>query len=146
LVDVVSKGGNYLLNVGPTGTGIIPAGAVAQLKTTGDWLARNGEGVYGTHAGLFPKLLFDGRCTFKDNTIYLHVFTWPEAGLTLDGLQTKVISATIVGGGQPLAVSRSGGTLKIAKPATVDPIDTVIAIKLAGIPIFVLSPIVYQRP
>jgi alpha-L-fucosidase len=50
LVDIASKGGNFLLNVGPTGEGVIPAGSVARLRAAGQWLARNGAAIYGTSA------------------------------------------------------------------------------------------------
>ncbi len=76
MVAVVSKGGNYLLNVGPTGEGIIPWPSVAILKRVGEWIGQNGESIYGTSP--FPNELSCGYCTRKGNLLYLHVFEWPE--------------------------------------------------------------------
>ncbi|MEM7345475.1 MAG: alpha-L-fucosidase [Chloroflexota bacterium] len=79
LVDIVSKGGNYLLNVGPTAEGIIPPPSVERLEAMGAWLDVNGEAIYGTKPG---PIQGEGWCrtTTKDATIYLHVFDWPKDG------------------------------------------------------------------
>jgi alpha-L-fucosidase len=76
LTDIASKGGNFLLNVGPTPEGNIPAPSIERLKEMGLWMNINGEAIYGTSASPFFKLLW-GRCTQKDsngNTIlYFHI-------------------------------------------------------------------------
>ncbi|MBC8065134.1 MAG: alpha-L-fucosidase, partial [Chlorobia bacterium] len=92
LIDCVSKGGNYLLNVGPTAEGLIPAASVQRLAEVGRWMKANGESIYGAQASPFPRQLPWGRVTRKGNTLYLHVFD-PKPGQTLDqpGLQTKII-------------------------------------------------------
>jgi alpha-L-fucosidase len=77
LVDCSSKGGNYLLNVGPTSEGLIPEPSVERLKAIGDWMKVNGESIYGTTASTIGKPAW-GRSTTKGDTIYLHVFNWPE--------------------------------------------------------------------
>ncbi len=79
LVDIASKGGNYLLNVGPTAEGQIPAPSVDRLKAIGRWLKVNGEAIYGTSASPFKSLAW-GRCTTKAGKLYLHVFDWPADG------------------------------------------------------------------
>ncbi len=97
LIDIASKGGNYLLNVGPTQMGLIPDASVERLKEIGTWMKVNGEAIYGTQASPFKQLDW-GRCTLKkvdDKTlIYLHVFDFPEDGiLKVPGLTSEVNAA-----------------------------------------------------
>jgi alpha-L-fucosidase len=135
LIDIASKGGNYLLNVGPEPTGLIPAPEVERLQGMGVWLNKNGSSIYATTASPYKKLPFDGRCTVKGKTLFLNVFTWPADGLTLGGLQTTVRNATVVATGEKLRVTKAAdGTLSISKPAFVDPVSTAIALNLAALP------------
>ena len=80
LIDIASKGGNYLLNVGPTGEGLIPQPSVERLAEVGKWMKVNGEAIYGTSASPFTKQLPFGRATSKPGRVYLHVFDWPANG------------------------------------------------------------------
>jgi alpha-L-fucosidase len=75
LVDIVSKGGNLLLNVGPNRYGEIPMVCQKELRGIGEWLNLNGEAIYETKASPFPYLPF-GRATQKGNTLYLHILDW----------------------------------------------------------------------
>src|SRR5438045_2479612 len=87
LVDIASKGGNYLLNVGPTDEGLIPGASIERLKEVGDWMKVNGPAIYDTTASPFAKQLPWGRCTTKisgdTTTLYLHIFDWPANGKLL---------------------------------------------------------------
>jgi alpha-L-fucosidase len=132
LVDIASKGGNYLLNVGPTAEGLIPQASVERLEAMGKWLAVNGESIYGTSANPIGEVPW-GRCTAKCNKLYLHVFDWPADGkLVISGLDKKVSKAYLLAGGEKLAITTDGGLLTISLPAeAVDKIDTVVVLKTA---------------
>ncbi len=134
LIDCASKGGNYLLNVGPTGEGLIPEPSVQRLAEIGRWMKINSAAIYGTSASPFKKLSFDGRCTTKGSTLYLHVFAWPSEGLKLAGLKTPVTRARALNGDERLEVRREGSTLEIAKPSRLDPMATVVELTLSDAP------------
>ncbi|MDD4193006.1 MAG: alpha-L-fucosidase, partial [Mangrovibacterium sp.] len=96
LVDIVSKGGNFLLNAGPTAEGLFPEASITRLKEIGEWMNVNGESVHGANAGPFAKELIWGKCTQKSKgnktTLYLHIFNWPDDGqLIIPGLENKIL-------------------------------------------------------
>ena len=95
LLDIAHKGGNFLLNVGPTGEGEIPAACVERLEAVGRWLAQNGESVYGAAASPIPFLSW-GRATRKGNVLFLHVFDWPANGELRVPMQAKVEGACLL--------------------------------------------------
>lgn len=133
LVDIASKGGNYLLNVGPTAQGVVPQACVERLQAMGDWLALNGESIYGTKAGPLQGLE-EFRTTAKPGKVYLHVFDWPRDGvLRLEGLNARVSRAALLAGARTgLKFSQSGDDLTVYGPAQApDPVDSVIALETA---------------
>ena len=134
LVTIVSRGGNYLLNVGPTAEGVIPKASVGRLLSVGAWLDVNGESVYGARPGPIQDLDWC-RTTVKGDTLYLHVFDWPEGGtVRLSGFPGSVIKAYLLGdpAHEPLAVATEGDDLVVQGPAeATDALDTVIALRLA---------------
>ena len=137
LVEIVSKGGNLLLNVGPTPDGEIQPEFVARLKAIGRWLKTNGESIYGTRASVFASLPFFGRCTVKNNRLYLHVMGWPaDRTLRLPGLKTDVKKAYVLADPtEALAFRRSGRDVTVELPKrALDLDDTVVAIELTGPP------------
>ena len=146
LVDVVSKGGNYLLDVGPTGEGTMPRPAVDILEKVGAWMGLNGESIYGTSASPFEELPW-GRCTVKGEKLYLHVFEWPEDGvLSLVGLKNEVKKAyLLLDSSRALDFSRDEGKLSVQLPGKpVDEDDTVVVLEIAGKP-EVDPPVVVQK-
>ena len=136
LIDITSKGGNYLLNVGPTSEGLIPPPSVERLHKVGQWMKVNGEAIYGTSAGPFKKLAW-GRCTQKPGKLYLHVFDWPKGELELPGLKNKVAKAYLLADAAKasLAVTADEKGVKIKVPEKApDAIASVIAMEIEGKP------------
>lgn len=87
LIDCASKGGNYLLNVGPTGLGEIPEASVQRLAEVGGWMKLHGGTIYGTQAGPFPKQPNWGRATRKGNKLFLFLFNPSERDMNMPGLE-----------------------------------------------------------
>jgi alpha-L-fucosidase len=139
LIDIASKGGNYLLNVCPTADGLIPEPSVERLEDIGAWMAVNSESIYGTQASPFPKLDW-GRCTQKKRdsgtTLYLHVFKWPKDGkLLVPGLGNEVESAMLLATNEEMKFEKTteGVELHVPKKA-IDPNASVIKLEILGEP------------
>lgn len=99
LIDTVSKGGNLLLNVGPTARGEFDGRALERLRGMGEWMARHGRAIYGcTQAPAGLATPQDCRLTYNPDTnrLYVHVFAWPIRHLHLDGLAGKVAYAQLL--------------------------------------------------
>lgn len=141
LVDIASKGGNYLLNVGPTPEGEVPMPSIERLKEVGAWMKENGEAIYGTKASPFSQLSW-GRVTQKakgNNTIlYVSVFEWPKDGkLVISGLENKVLKA------YPLASKNNALKVEVKEAEKVIDVKsikqsaytTVIVLEIKGTPV-----------
>jgi alpha-L-fucosidase len=134
LIDCASKGGNYLLNVGPTGLGEIPPPSVERLSRMGTWLKKNGESIYGTQAGPFPKTPEWGRATQRPGKLYLHIYE-PKRSLDLPGLQAGVIGAYVLANHASVAVSRTSSGLKLSLPTVpASDLPTVVVLRVMGKP------------
>ena len=136
LVDIASKGGNFLLNVGPTAEGLIPAPSVERLAAMGKWMDVNGESIYGTTASPFKSLPW-GRCTQKKGKLYLHVFDWPKDNvLVVPGLKNKVKKAYLLAGkkAHSLPVTRKAKDVLIEVSGKMDSPATVIVLEIKGSP------------
>jgi len=141
LADIVSKGGNFLLNVGPTSEGLFPQASIDRLREIGRWMKTNGEAIYMTDASPFKHLEW-GRCTQKridgDTRLYFHVFDYPVDGkLIVPGIFNKPKQVYLLSDPQKksLVVSRKEDALMIDLPSSVpDTINTVVVMDVEGKP------------
>lgn len=95
LIDTVSKGGNLLLNVGPTARGEFGPQAIARLRGIGEWMRLHGRSIYGCTAADFAPPP-DCRYTQNGNRLYLHLFAWPFRHVHLPGLARRVEYAQLL--------------------------------------------------
>jgi alpha-L-fucosidase len=135
LVDVVSKGGNMLLNVGPDAQGQIPADCAESLRAMGRWLKVNSESIYATQAGPFAYVPW-GKATRKASALYLHVFEWPKDRILRVPITNDVTKAILLSAPENALTTRSrDGKVLISLPAAApDPIDTVVKLEIVGEP------------
>jgi alpha-L-fucosidase len=153
LVDIVSKGGNYLLNVGPTAEGIIPQASQDLLRTVGRWLKVNGDAVYG--AGVSPfgdefgewtsknakdvrgqKLFLannEWRATTKPGKLYLTFFAEPRAPFEIPAVKNKLLRAYRLADKAPIDLKTENGKTTIDMPRPMlDPMATVVVVEFEG--------------
>ena len=136
LIDIVSKGGNFLLNVGPNAYGVIPEVCQQNLREMGQWLALNGEAIYGTKGSPFPYIPW-GRATRKGQTLYLHVFDWPKDGKLVVPFSNKISKAYLLADAKTnlkITATKDKSTLQLPAYAP-DKIASVIAIEFIGEPV-----------
>ncbi len=128
LIDITSKGGNYLLNIGPTGDGSIPQPSIDIMTATGKWMDTNAESIRGTTKSPLGIPDFDGRITVKDKVHYLHMFSRPADGRI--AVMLPGTKATLLDGGESLKVTGEGDQTLIELPQTLpDPIASVIRLE-----------------
>jgi len=152
LVDIASKGGNYLLNVGPTAEGLIPEPSVQRLREIGRWMKVNGESIYDTTASVFSRQFSWGRCTVRhgdpDTTLYLHVFNWPQnRRLELPGLTNPVVGARLLAAPEAAvrASATEAGIVLMLPEKAPDPIDSVVRLDVRG-PVGTITFPTVQKP
>ncbi len=134
LIDIASKGGNYLLNIGPTAEGVIPEPEAQRLKEIGRWMDVNSEAIHGTTGSPFKKLEW-GRCTQKPDRLFLHVFNWPDKQLFVPGLKNTVEEAYLLADPKraSLAVSQNEDGVTVTLPEEApDKIASVVVLEISG--------------
>ena len=132
LVDIASKGGNFLLNVGPMPNGRIQPEFVTRLKELGAWMGRNGESIYGTRGGPVTPRPW-GATTRKGDRVYVHVLDAADSSILLPPLPSGVRSAKLLSGGRPVVFKTGefGVVLTLPKDG-LDPLDTVVVLEMEG--------------
>jgi alpha-L-fucosidase len=140
LIDIASKGGNYLLNIGPKADGSVPVESIRALEAMGAWMKVNGDSIYSTTAAPFEKLDW-GRATLKPlpggkSRLYLHVFEWPKDGkLAVPLANAARAEARLLASGEALKVTAASTGITIEVPSSApDPIATVIQLDLDAPP------------
>lgn len=151
LIDITSKGGNYLLNVGPTGQGLIPEPSIERLSHMGDWLKINGEAIYecgptpfGSEVGHYsetekdskgkPKFIAEWkwRATTKPGKLFIHVFDW-SSSIEIPAFDKQVTKAYLLSDlhkkALPFEQSDSGITVELPDSAS-DSTASVVCLKL----------------
>ena len=138
LSDISSKGGNFLLNIGPMADGTIPPESVERLKAVGKWMSENGEAIYATEASPFARRLPWGRITRKSDggktTLFLHVWDWPQDGkLLLPTLKEVPASGQMLKTKEAVKSEATPDGLVVTLPgAATDPIISVVALDFTG--------------
>jgi alpha-L-fucosidase len=153
LVDIVSKGGNYLLNVGPMSDGTIPQASQDILRTVGRWLRVNGEAVYGAQSTPFGEefgepsatgakdvrgaaLVYqqtEWRITSKPGKLYFTFFSEPRAPFPLPAMKNQVKRAYQLADSAPVKVTSENGRtyLNVDRPM-LDPMATTVVVEIDG--------------
>jgi alpha-L-fucosidase len=149
LADIASKGGNFLLNIGPTSEGVFPPESLDRLREIGRWMKVNGDAIYGTQASPFAGLEW-GRCTQKSidggTRLYLHVFSWPkDQRLVVPGILNSVKQAYLLSRPQDLrlAVTREADALVVRLPVEApDAVNSIVVLDVAGKPDITAAPVI----
>lgn len=140
LVDIASKGGNYLLNVSPTAQGTLEPEALERLRFMGQWMDKNSESIYGTQASpcIQPEW---GRITMKLRNekalLYLNVFDWSDGGVLPVLLNNQVESCYLLADESRTFVTETGEegiTVNLTGEAP-DSVSSVIVLRLSGMPV-----------
>ena len=127
LVEVASRGGNFLLNVGPGPDGTVQPEFTERLQAIGKWMDRNSESIYGTTYGPIQGNRAV-RTTAKDNGVFVHIFDWPGTTIELNTRSLpKFRSASLLASGQQVEFRQESDRLTLRLPAQApDPDVTVI--------------------
>jgi alpha-L-fucosidase len=129
LVKVVGGDGNFLFNVGPMPDGRIEPRQVERLREMGDWLRKYGQSIYATRGGPFMPGAW-GASTYKGDTIYVHVLSWPDKSLKLPPIPAKIVTSSVLtGGGVGVKQGRDGVEISVPKPDRRE-LDTIIKLDL----------------
>ncbi|MGW2567819.1 alpha-L-fucosidase [Streptomyces sp. NPDC001537] len=147
LVTVVSRDGNYLLNIGPTGEGLVTTGTESVLNGLASWMSTYSDSIHGTSGSPFATEPAWGKVTKKNGKLFAHVFTWPTNGrLQIPALDNTIRRVYLLDNPSvSLPYTVSGGTINVTVPATApDANDSVVCVEVQSMPIRV-SAAVFQN-
>jgi alpha-L-fucosidase len=151
LVRVCSRGGNFLLNIGPRGDGSVVDYERDVLLDIGRWLARNGEAIYGTAPDPFHVAFDWGAVTARADRLYLHVLSRPtgaDGRIVLPGLAGKIVRAGILSDGTPCRWQKTGDGIAVTLPPSVNPAEEIKVVELVfkdGYTVPPINPIRYRK-
>lgn len=132
LTEVVSKGGNFMLNIGPDGKGSLPAYSVKYLLEVGQWLEKFGEGIYKTTYGVIPRQPW-GVTTCKTDKLFLHIFDLPKnKQILVPGMNITVEDVYLLDTKESLKWSKNTDDLLITLPKLTDSRNTVLVVEYSG--------------
>ena len=137
LVRVVSRDGNYLLNIGPRGDGVVTTGSVNALTGMGAWMSTYSDSIYGTTGSPFTSEPSWGCYTKKTGTLFAHVFSWPSSRQLLIGSLTNTITRVYLlnNPGTSLPYTRNSGGITVSLPASAPNANvSVVVVEVAGEP------------
>jgi len=137
MVRVVSRDGNYLLNIGPKGDGTVPDQSASILNSFGNWMDKYSQSIYGTTRSPFSSEPKWGVYTKKDGKLYAHIFWWPTNGLLeVPSLANTINSVYLLNDtSTSLTYSDSSGYIRVSIPVNApDPINSVLVIDMSGVP------------
>lgn len=131
LVKVVSRGGNFLLNIGPRGDGSVVEFERDALLAMGEWMKRYGEAIYNTTANPFDHAVTWGDITRKGRNLYLFVEQMPgDRAVVLTGLIGKAKKASLLANGKRLEMNQKGQSVSVNIPTDVTPDRGIVVVKL----------------
>jgi alpha-L-fucosidase len=129
LIQCVTGDGNLMLNVGPMPTGEVVPKELEVLKVVGDWMGKYGESVYQTRGGPLRNAAWGGT-TYRGDTVYVHVLSWPGETLKLQPIEEKILSAKALTGGEAKFVQTPTGISLTLAEKDRNALNSVIELKL----------------
>jgi alpha-L-fucosidase len=137
MVTVVSRDGNYLLNIGPKGDGSVSAATTTTLNGIASWMATYGDSIHGTSGSPFTTEPSWGKITKKNGKLFAHVFTWPTGGtLQIPAVHNTISRVYLMNNpSASLSYTVSGGQINVSVPTTEpNASDSVVCVEVSGMP------------
>ena len=132
LVTCARDGGNYLLNIGPTGDGSIPLDSAQVLTSVGEWMSKHGDTIYQSD-NCQPRRGNYVTFTRKGNTLFAHVYYWPGSTVVIGNLLNKVKSVRMQGTNQPVKFVQDDFRIRLIDlPRRAPELVTTFALELDG--------------